>query len=84
MFNVSSFLDKFKKIKDPREDLLSIVFILNESLGIDISPSNVTFRGNIVSVKENGALKSALYLHKEKIMRNFREKIPHLRIDDIR
>ncbi len=84
MFNVSSFLEKFKKIKDPKEDLLSIVAVLNESLSVVILPENVSYRGCIVSVKASGALKSALYLNKEKIMRNFLTKIPHLKIEDIR
>lgn len=66
--NLSSLLEKFKNIKNPKEDRINIAKIICDSSGIKINESQISVTKNILSIKTNNYIKTEIFLKKEKIL----------------
>ena len=84
MFNISSYLEKFKKLKDPKRDIQEISFIFSSILGFDISDSDIKLQNNIVFFIGDSSLKTEIFIRKEDILDVLKEKMPRLFIKDVR
>jgi hypothetical protein len=74
MFNISSFLEKFKKISEDNsfikktviEAILFVTGFLVEEKDIEVS-------GSKVKIRQSSVLKNEIFLTKEKILKKLRE-----------
>lgn len=84
MFNISSYLEKFKNLKDPKKDIQEISFIIGSILGFEIPDNSVRLQNNIIFFKGDNSYKTEIFLKKEIILENINQKLPKLFIKDIR
>jgi hypothetical protein len=73
-FNIKSFLDKYKNLKDPREEKEKIAKILAGILKIEIPAENISIKKGILSIKADNYLKTEIFLKKEKLLEEFKKK----------
>lgn len=83
MFNLSNYLDKFKNIKDPKEDKSVIASIILESANVTISEPDISLEKNVIHIRGNSVSKSRIYMKKEEILAKIGELLPDLKITDI-
>jgi hypothetical protein len=70
MLNLSSLLEKFKHLKNPREEKEKITSIISECLGFDIEIDSLELKNNIIYLNVSGLIKTELYMKKEQILSN--------------
>ncbi len=85
MEQISLYLAKFTKIV-PKESLVrdSLTEILMRHIGAPISPSTIHLKGNMVFVDASPMIKNILFMHKEDVLKELKEKLLKNSISDIR
>ena len=83
MFNLSSYLEKFKNLKDPKEDKVVIANILSEEVGVNILVSEITIQKGTIFISGSALLKSRVFMKKEEIVKRINETCPNLFIKEI-
>lgn len=85
MKGISLLLEKYKTIGIKEDELVDTVCeVINNLFGDDtIDRSKVSMSDGVVHMDVSGALRSELFLHKEKILTALRNETT-LRIDDMR
>jgi len=75
MFDISKYLDKFKKISQSRNFLKnSVAETIKEICNIEINPENIDIKSGIARIKEKTIIKSEIFLKKIKILENLIKK----------
>lgn len=82
-FNISSFLEKFKNIKDPNEDKSHISKILLEVAGVTIVENNIQIKNKTIHIQASSLYKSRIFIKKEEILKVINENHPELEIKEI-
>lgn len=74
--NIGGFLDRFKSFKPPKKFMQDeAVEAINRVIGVSVSPDDIEKRGAVIYVKtKNQALKSQIFMNKEKILSEFSKK----------
>lgn len=84
MFNISNYLSKFKHILTSEQIQKGVVVsVIKEVCGIELNKDSVSVKNGVVSVSGSQALKSALFIQKENILRRLKD-VSDGRIVDIR
>lgn len=81
--HISSFLDKFKKIEDPKKDLRHVAEILSSVVGADMRESIKQLKNGVVFLN-NTEYRTEIFLKKEIFLNKLKEHLPHLHITDVR
>ena len=81
---LSSFLERFKNIKDPKQDRIDIAHIISNVVGEEIDESLVNEKNGVIFLKISQILKSQIFINKEKILEILNTEKPKLNIKDIR
>ncbi len=81
---LSSFLEKFKNLKDPKQDRVDIACIISSVIGEEISESLVNEKNGVVFLQISPMLKTQIFMNKEKILEILNTEKPKLNIKDIR
>lgn len=84
MESISSFLDRFKKIKSPLEKKEAIARIMSETISFEVLPDDLTIQGQTVFLKANPYLRNEVYQRKTLIITELNEKLKGLIIKDIK
>ncbi len=75
MFDISKYLEKFKKISMSRDFLRDIVSgAVKEVCKIEIDPKNIEVKNFIARISEKTIIKSEIFLKKAKILEILKEK----------
>lgn len=87
--NISNYLEKFFKITPPKKFYQGeVVEALNKILNINLFEDDVEYRFGTIYIKNNpsirGALKTEIFLNKEKIIRLLSQKTKNNGVKDIR
>lgn len=84
MFNISSYLDKFKNI-GLKEILLkeNIVKTIKEKIGVEISVKDITLKNNVITIKMSPLLRSEVFMKKKKILDEINSN-QSIKVNDIR
>jgi|APGre2960657505_1045072.scaffolds.fasta_scaffold28275_2 cystathionine beta-lyase family protein involved in aluminum resistance len=82
-FNISSFLEKFKDIKDPHEDKSHISKILLEVAGVNVVENNIQIKNKTIHIQASSLYKSRIFIKKEEILKVINENHPELEIKEI-
>lgn len=83
LFNLSSLLERFKKLKDPRENKILISNIISEGVGVKIEEKDISIQKNVLYISGSSLLKNRIFLKKAHIIEKIHETIPELKIQDI-
>lgn len=83
MFNLSSYLEKFKNLKDPKENKTIIARILFETTQVSIGESEITIKGETLYLQSSALSKSRVFTQKEQVIRKINEAIPDLHIREV-
>lgn len=85
MFNISTYLEKFKKIEPEGESSKrateSAIF---ETLGVKIERKGVSVRNNTLHISCPAALKNEIFMNKGEILQKAREGLRAGDLEDIR
>ncbi len=82
MFNISIYLDKFKKINSKESSLKdAIIASVNKVLEININRSNIEIRKNVIYLKINPIIKNEVFIKKKYIINELNAK--NIPINDI-
>ncbi|MEI8338132.1 MAG: hypothetical protein WCF92_03230 [bacterium] len=81
---ISSFLEKFKNLKDPKQDRTDIASIISGVIGEEINESLVNEKNGIIFLQISPMLKTQIFMNKEKIIQILNSEKPKLNIKDIR
>lgn len=76
MKNLSSLLEKFKNIRDPKKDREDLAILISEVLNFNVSESNISIVKNEIRVNLSPTIRSQVFLNKEKIKEKIKEKVP--------
>ena len=69
MFNISSYLEKFKKMGVSGRDLRGLCDeVCSNLFGINVDVKNINYKNGVFRVKVPGAIKSVLFMKKDKIL----------------
>lgn len=67
-FNISSFLDKYKGLRDPKEERVKVANIISKEIGFDIDQSVLNIKKGVLFFKTDSYLKSEVFILKEKLL----------------
>ncbi len=85
MFNISTYLEKFKKIEPEGESAKhaaeKAVF---ETLGVKIEKKDMSVRNNTLHISATAALKSEIFMNKRTILKRSQEGVKKGDLGDIR
>ena len=85
MLSIGSLLDRFK---GPLTDRIrveeSVIKVVQEGCGITLTPKQIQFKANVVSLAISPGAKQAVYIKKEQILEKIKLELPKIPIIDIR
>jgi hypothetical protein len=85
MFNVSSYLEKFRKMApDGDVEKRAAERAITESIGMAVEKGALRISGGVLYVSVSGALKAEIYMNKSGILKKIQEILGDNRIKDIR
>ncbi len=82
MLNLSSLLEKFKHLKDPKEEREKIVSIISKCLGFEIESNLVDLKKGILYLNVSGYIKTEVFMKKEFILNDLNKE--GFKVSDIR
>ena len=84
MFNISQYLEKFKNVGlGERRGKEVIVSSIKEILNLDLDGKNISVKNGEIIFKVSPAIKNAIFIKKEAILKRLKEKSVEY-IEDIR
>ncbi len=82
MYNLSSLLEKFKHLKNPKEERERLVATLRESVGFEIPFDAVDLRKGVIYLSVSPYIKTEVFIKKEHVLSVLKSK--GFEIEDIR
>jgi len=82
-FNITSFLEKFKQLKDPRENKTIISRIIQETTQVFIPETEISIQKDVVYLQASPLYKNRVFLMKEDILKKINEAIVDLSVKEI-
>ncbi len=74
--SINSFLEKFKQILGSEAGIRdTIIRIVEERLGIKIDSKDVTIKNGVLEIKGPAYLKNEIYMQREEILEDLKNKI---------
>lgn len=75
MFDISKYLEKFKKISMSRDFLRnSVAEAVKDACNIDIDPKKIDVKNRVARINEKPIIKSEIFMKKVKILEKLAEK----------
>ncbi|MFA6340770.1 MAG: hypothetical protein WCX27_00815 [Candidatus Paceibacterota bacterium] len=75
MFDIGSYLEKFKNLSQSRNFLRdSVALAVKEACGFDIKTENIIVKSAVARINARPVIKTEIFLKKEKILKILKEK----------
>jgi len=85
MFNVSFYLEKFKKLEPSgNREKNAAEEVIFESVGVKIEKNSISVSNGVLYLTVSPSLKNEIYMNKKNILRKIKERLGDGRIQDIR
>lgn len=82
---LKNFLSRFEKIKNPKEDKISIANELSQILDFQISSDSIEIKDSVLTIsKIHPVIKNTIFLNKEKIITTLKGRCPYIKVMDIK
>lgn len=82
MLNLSSLLEKFKHLKDPKEEREKIATIISKCLGFEVEANLIDLKNGILYLNVSSYVKTEIFMKKELILESLKKG--GFRIEDVR
>lgn len=82
MLNLSSLLEKFKHLKDPKEERNKIATIVSECLGFSVENNLIDLKNRILFLNVSGYIKTEVFMKKDLILESLKKE--GFKVEDIR
>jgi hypothetical protein len=82
MLNLSSLLEKFKHLKDPKEEREKIAVLLSKCLGFNIESNLLDIKKDILYLNVSGYVKTEVFMKKDLVLEALKKE--GFRVEDIR
>ncbi|MFA6050431.1 MAG: hypothetical protein WC761_04515 [Candidatus Paceibacterota bacterium] len=66
--HLAALLERFKGLRDPKEERQKIAEIVSKELGFDITEDLVELKKNVLTLKVDNYLKSEIFMRKEGLL----------------
>ena len=83
MFNLHTFLEKFKNLKDPKEDKTILSTIIFEVARVKVLESEMSVQKGTVFIQSSPLYKNRIFLMKGEIIKRVNLEAPELGVIDI-
>lgn len=83
MHNISSFLERFKKLRDPKQEREEIAKLISKCIDAEVLPASIEIKGDCLQIKMRGGMKTLVFIKKEEIAKALKENFPKLHITKI-
>ncbi len=84
MKNIGDFLSRFKIIRSPKQNREEVVHIIQGVLKLDITESDIQIKNKMVFIQCHPAIKTAIFLKKQVILEQIKEKLPDVQVVDLK
>ncbi len=85
MFNLDKFLDKFKKLKPPDDEIkTNLIIIIKNKINFSINRKDISFKNNIIYIKTKSIIKNEIFINKYKILNLLNNNLKEDIVKDIR
>jgi len=76
MFNISNYLEKFKKITPPNKFIKDVfIGVVKNTTNIILKKDDIDIRNGIIFISTDQIIKNEIFLQKNKIMKYFTKNI---------
>lgn len=83
MFNLSTFLERFKDLKDPKEDKSLISQVIFEETGVTLLNENISLSRGVIKLNVGSVVKSAIFMKKEPILIKIQDRLSGTKIENL-
>jgi len=84
MFNISQYLERFKNFGQSEKLFKELIIeLVKEIVGVELKPTEVLVKKGEITFKVSPAIKNAIYIKKEQILKKIKEKNPTI-VNEIR
>jgi hypothetical protein len=83
MFNLSSYLEKFKNLKDRNSDKTILKRIILEETGVNVLEKNINLFKEKIYINGSSIQKNIIFLKKQELLKKIKEALPDSLIKDI-
>jgi hypothetical protein len=82
-FNVNSFLEKFKHLRNPLEDKVKILSIVNKELNSFLTEKEIIFSKGIIRFNTSSLIKNVIFFKKNLLIEEIQNQFPELGVKEI-
>ena len=76
MFNIAQYLEKFKNLGGTERELKeALSFAVKKVVGVEVETKNIILRDGEAIIKVSPAIKNAIFVKKEQVLKAVEEKI---------
>lgn len=83
MFNFSSYLERFKNLRDPKQDRLSVINVLNRELNASLTEKDIEISRGVVRIVSSSLIKNMIFFKKDHVLSVLQQELPNLEIKGI-
>jgi len=85
MFNLDKFLNKFKGLKPPNDEIkINIIKIIKDDLNINLERKDISVRNKTIYINTKPIIKNEIFINKYKLIETLRDKLGNTMVKDIR
>lgn len=85
MFNIDDFLNKFKNLTPPDNEVREkVIEIIKNEINITIDKKNISIRNNSIFIKTKPIIKNELFINKEKLLHELKKSFGSKTPNDIK
>lgn len=84
MKNIGDFLSRFKIIRSPKQNREEVARIIQSVIKLDITEADIELKNRMVFIQCHPAIKTTVFLKKEIILEQIKEKLPDVQVVDLK
>jgi hypothetical protein len=83
MQNLSDFLKRFSKLKNPKDDRKLVAEIISKTLCFEVLPDEISIKNRVVRINKLGKIKTEIFIRKEILLQDINKHPANLNIQKI-
>ncbi len=83
LFNINSFLGRFKNLRNPLDDKVKILNLVNKELNTSLVEKEITILKGVIRFNTSSLIKNVIFLKKTPLLEEIKKEFPDLGIKDI-
>jgi len=83
LFNINLFLGRFKNLRNPLDDKVKILNLVNKELNTSLVEKEITILKGVIRFNTSSLIKNVIFLKKTPLLEEIKKEFPDLGIKDI-